>query len=133
VTNKLQTFLEEVGKDFKNGLKKLEPVGKEALVLAEAAGPEIAALDPLFGAVFQTVVATVASVEQKFAAMGQQAGTGVQKLADAVTILQPVAAQALAAAGKAADNATVENYINAVVAFLNAIPARQPAPVSAAG
>lgn len=134
MSNKFVTFLDTVGHDFKVGLQKLDPWVREGIVLATAAETEVSALDPAIGVIFRTVVATVSSIEQKFAAMGQQAGTGVKKLAEATTILQPVVAQAFAAAGKVADLATVQNYISAVVGFLNAIPASvtaAPAPPAA--
>jgi hypothetical protein len=142
--NKFVTFLEAIGHDFKVGLQKLDPFVKEAIVLGTAAQAEVSALDPALGAILKLTVATVSSIEQKFAAMGQQAGTGVQKLAQATTILQPVISQVFSAVGKASDVATVQNYISAVVDFLNAIPASattpaiattatQPTPVPASG
>jgi hypothetical protein len=128
MTSKLVTFLDEIGQDFKNGLKKLYPLIKEGTALAAAAGPEIAQIDPLFGTVFQTAVAAVSEVEQKFAALGQQSGTGLSKLADATGILEPLVSEALTLVGKVADEAAVQKYINLVVAFLNGIPASAPAP-----
>ena len=127
MANKFVSFLGNLGIDFKKGLVALDPFVKKAIFIAQAAEPEIAVLDPAIGTIFTTVVTTVSSIEQKFAAMGQQAGTGVQKLADATSILAPVVTQAFTAAGKAADLATVQNYISAVVNFLNAIPASAPA------
>lgn len=125
------SFLTAIGQDFKNGLAKLDPWIKKGLSIAQAAETPLMALDPAIGVIFQTVVATVSSIEQKFAAMGQQAGTGVQKLAEAMTILQPVVTQAFAAAGKASDTATVQNYISKTVDFLNAIPVSgAPAPAA---
>ena len=126
MSNKFVTFLEDIGADFKNGLAKLLPVVSKVVAVAQVAEPEVASLDPAVGAIFQTVVGTVATIEQKFAAMGQQTGTGTQKLAQAVTILQPVVRQAFAAAGKPSDATTVGNYVSAVVNFLNAIPASTP-------
>src|ERR1700683_1771928 len=132
MSNKFVTFLEDIGADFKNGLAKLMPIVAKGVRIAEAATPEITALDPAVGAIFQTVVATVSTVEQKFAAMGAQTGTGTQKLAQAATTLQPLVTQALAAGWKPSDATTVTNYINAVVGFLNAIPASTAAPAPAA-
>lgn len=131
MANKVVTFLESIGKDVANGFKKIDPFIKQGIALAQDAAPEIAALDPAFGALFASTVAVAASIEQKFAAMGQQSGTGAQKLAEATTILQPVISQAFAAAGKPSDVATVQKYISAVVGFLNAIPASAPAPATA--
>jgi hypothetical protein len=123
MANRFVTFLENLGSDFKRGLAALDPFVKKAIAIAQAAEPEIAALDPAIGVIFTTVVTTVSTIEQKFAAMGQQTGTGVQKLAEATSILAPVVTQAFTAAGKVADLPTVQNYISAVVNFLNAIPA----------
>jgi hypothetical protein len=131
VTNKFVTFLEDVGKDFKNGLAKLLPIVAKGVSIATVAEPFVTALNPLVGSIFQTTVATVSSIEQKFAALGQQSGTGVQKLGEAVTILTPVLGQALTSAGLAADLPTIQNYISAVVGFLNAIPAATAAPAAA--
>jgi hypothetical protein len=132
MAKKFVTFLEAIGHDFKVGLQKLDPFMRKAVAIAQAAEPEIAALDPAIGVIFTTVVSTISTIEQKFAAMGAQSGTGAQKLAEATTILQPLVTQAFTAAGKAADAATVQNYISAVVNFLNAIPASPTATVPAA-
>src|SRR5208282_5176371 len=126
MTAKFITFLEAIGKDIEHGLAMIQPVVEKVLGLAQAAEPYVAALDPAIGPLFTTVVGTVSSIEQKFAALGKQSGTGVQKLTEATTILQPVIAQAFTAAGKPADATTVQNYISAVVGFLNAIPASAP-------
>ena len=123
MTNRFVSFLEAIGHDFKIGLQKLDPIVKEGITIAQAAEGPIAAIDPAIGTIFTTTVGVVSEIEQKFAAMGQQTGTGVQKLAEATTILQPVIAQAFAAAGKASDGTTVSNYISKLVDFLNAIPA----------
>lgn len=123
MSNRFLTFLEKIGHDFKVGLDTILPFAQAASVTI------VPALDPAIGPLFATTVGVVSQTEQKFAAMGQQSGTGVQKLAEATSILQPVVAQAFAAAGKPSDNTTVQNYINAVVAFLNAVPATaSPAP-----
>lgn len=138
MANKVVTFLEDIGHDFKVGLGKLDPFIKEAIVVATKEEDVVSNLDPALGAIFKLTVATVSSIEQKFAAMAQQTGSGVQKLAEATTILEPVIAQAFSAAGKASDVATIEKYISAVVDFLNAIPANgtaapaAPAPAPAA-
>lgn len=130
MTNKAVTFLEDVGKDFKNGLTKLLPIVAKGVQIAQVAEPFVTALNPLIGSIFQTTVGTVASIEQQFTALGQQTGTGVQKLATATTILAPVLSQALSAAGYASDLPTIQNYITAVVGFLNAIPAATATPAA---
>ena len=132
MTNRVLSFLEHVGQDFKNGLVKIQPFIDKGVALAEEAEPFVAAIDPAIGPLFTTVVAEVASIEQKFTQLGKATGTGPQKLAEATSILEPVIAQAFGAAGKAADTATVQKYISAVVDFLNAIPASSPAATPAA-
>jgi len=117
MSNKFLSFLSAIGKDFKKGLDKVLPFAETAAVTV------IPALFPAIGPIFNTVVGVVVQTEQKFAAMGQQSGTGTQKLAEATSILGPLLSQLLAADGKTADSATVMQYINAVVAFLNAVPA----------
>jgi hypothetical protein len=131
--NKVLSFLEAVGKDIEHGLLKIQPFVEQVLSLASTAAPFVSALDPALGAVFATTVGTVSTIEQKFAAMGKQTGSGAQKLQEATTILQPVIAEAFASAGKASDAATIQKYINAVVGFLNAIPASAPTPAAPKG
>lgn len=133
MANRFITFLEAIGKDIEHGLARLQPIAERVLGIAQAAEPYVSALDPAIGPLFTTVVGTVSSIEQKFAALGKQSGSGAQKLQEATTILQPVIQQAFAAAGKPSDGQTVQNYISAVVGFLNAIPASEPAaPVASA-
>src|SRR6266853_3342724 len=119
MTNSFVSLLKHIGSDFKNGFKALIPLIGKATQLAVAAGPEIALFNPLIGAIFQTTVGVVVGVEQKFAAMSEQTGTGPQKLSEATSILAPLLTTALADAGHPADIPTVQKYINAVVAFLN--------------
>ena len=121
MTNKIETFLSAVGKLFKEGLSKIVPI-------AQAAVPIIASLDPGAGAILSTTIGVVAEVEQKFAAMGKQSGTGPQKLADAVSILTPLLTTGLSEAGQAATAAKIEKYISDAVALLNDIPATAASP-----
>lgn len=123
MANRFVRFLDTVGHDFNVGLEKILPFVKEATQVAASVAPAVAVIDPGIGAIFATTVATVSEVEQKFAALGQQTGSGPAKLAQAMTILEPVITEAFQKAGKASDVQTVENYVNAVVALLNAIPA----------
>lgn len=117
MTNKFESILEKVGKEFWKGLKFLVPIAETAGKLA------IQDFAPELGPVFNTTVAAVALAEQKAAALGQQSGTGPQKLADVVQIVGPVIAQGLADAGKPNDEAAVEKFISEVVGVLNVVPA----------
>ena len=107
-----KSFLEKVGEDFLKALPWLEKAGSIATIF-----------DPALGTLFNSTLNIVATVEQKYAALGKQAGTGAQKLADVLLIGEPVIAQGLKLAGKASDTAAVTSYINSVVTVANAVPA----------
>jgi hypothetical protein len=111
-----KSVLQKIGEDF---LKALPWVEKGASI--------VTLFDPALGTLFNTTVNIVATVEQKWAALGKQSGSGVQKLADAIQIGEPVIAQGLKLAGKDSSTAAVTNYINGVVTVLNAVPATTPA------
>lgn len=125
MANKFVSLLQHVGKDLEKGLSIILP-------LAQVAAPELAAIDPALGAVFSTTLGVVVQTEQKFAAMGKQNGTGTQKFSEALSILSPIVTSQFAAAGKAHDADTVSKYVQAVVDFLNAIPATLQAPATPA-
>lgn len=117
MSNKFVSFLETIGRDFKKGLDFILP-------LAQGAGEvAVSIFAPALGSLFNTTVAAVALAEQKATALGKQTGSGAQKLADVLQIAGPVISQSLADAGRSNDDAAVQNYINSVVAILNAIPA----------
>ena len=108
---------------FKSVLQKIGEDFEKVLPWLEKGGQVLAVFDPSLGALFNTTVNIVGTVEQKYAALGQQSGTGTAKLADALQIGLPVIAQGLKLAGKSSTTADVTNYVNAVVAVLNAAPA----------
>ena len=112
MSNKFVGFLETVGKDF---LKYVFPWLVKAEQVVSLAFPS---LGPLFNLTANAVVA----VEQNFAALGQQSGTGAQKLASVVQSIGGLIAQGLADAGKSNTAADVQQYINSVVNVLNAAP-----------
>jgi hypothetical protein len=124
VTNKVETFLEAVGKDFAKGLAAVLPY---AATMGETA---VSLFAPALGPLFNTTVAVVTAAEQKYAALGQQSGTGTQKLADVLQIAEPVIAQGLKVAGKSSTTADVTSYVNSVVAVLNAAPAPTATPAA---
>lgn len=120
------SFLATVGKDFENGLNVvLGDISK----IATAEAPVLAGINPAAGAIATQIAslstqaqAIVLQTEQKFAAMGKQTGTGVQKAAEAISILAPAVAQVLGLAGQSL-SATTAALINGAVAILNALPA----------
>jgi hypothetical protein len=111
------SVLKAVGRDFKKGLDYILPWAQGAGEVA------ISLFAPALGPLFNSTVSAVVLAEQKAAALGKQDGSGPQKLADVLQIMQPVIAAALKDAGKDSSTAAVTAYINAVVAILNAAPA----------
>lgn len=121
-----KTFLEAVGHDFEGGLNLV--LGDVAKI-ATAEAPVLAQLNPEAGALASQIASLstqaygiVIQTEQKFTALGKASGTGVQKFADAITILTPAAAQILGLAGQQLST-TVAALVNGAVAVLNALPA----------
>ena len=119
------SVLEAIGKGFAKGLEWAVtyaiPVEKLVGTLFPSAAPVTTGLADATALVQKAVLL----VEQKYAAAGMQGGTGVQKLAEVMTLVGPVVTQLLAAAGVAASTTYVQSLINAVVAILNvqAMPA----------
>ena len=113
---KILTFLDHVGQDIEKGFDKAAPIVQDA-------EPYINLVFPGFGPLFSSTANEVISTEQKFAAIGQQSGTGAQKLSSVLSVIQPIAAQLFSAAKLPSDATTVTNWVNGVVALLNGIPA----------
>ena len=61
----------------------------------------------------------VVSVEQKMAAAGKAHGTGAQKAADVLTLVEPAVTQLLMQNNLHVDTAYLASIVNAVVAILN--------------
>ncbi len=121
MSSKFVSFLEAVGKDIEKGLVYVIPV----------AGAGLAAFAPEFSPLFTTVSQAVITAEQNFAAIGQQSGTGVSKLAAVTGVVGNLISTALKAAGKQGSTAEVQSVINGIVTMLNAIPAPAPAQAPA--
>jgi hypothetical protein len=95
---------------FQTGVK----IGEEVVSMA------IPALSPAFSLTAQAILTT----EANFAAVGQQTGTGAQKLASVISSSGNLIAQALKDAGVSnVTQQTVADYISAIVTLLNATPA----------
>jgi len=131
-----KSFLSSVGEAFQDGIEWI--VSHGPTIISDAQKAEQLAMPvltlalpgvaPAIAAVSQTIFAAVLSVEQKFAAMGKQTGTGTQKLAEVLAIIGPTAEKTLAEFGLPTDNTTVTAWVNSIVGFLNGLPAvTQPA------
>ena len=121
--NRFVSFLEALGHDFKTGFTKAMPI------IETAGETAVSIFAPGASALFNQTVAAAITAEQSAAAVGQQSGTGAQKLAAVASLMGPLIKQALTDVGKTADDASVQKYISAVVTILNTVPA--PAPVQA--
>jgi hypothetical protein len=120
-----KSFLDAVGHDFESGLNL---VLGDISRIATAEAPVLAKLSPETGSIASQIAALstqaygiVVQTEQKFAALNKSTGSGPQKLAEAITILTPAAAQILGLAGEQL-SASVAAFINGAVGILNALP-----------
>lgn len=112
-----KTILSDIG----NGLKKFFGV---AVVAAQVATPLVDAAFPGIAPLYTATVAAAAQAEAAAVAAGQQSGTGPQKLAMVVSAIEKQFNDFAAANGISnVQTSTIENWVNAVVASLNAIPA----------
>jgi len=113
------SLLQTIGKDFEKGLSwavtYAVPVEKLVAILFPAAAPAATAVADATSLV-QTAVLLV---EQRYAAASKQSGTGPQKLADALTLIEPTVAQLLKQAGINANTTYIQSLVSAVVAILN--------------
>ena len=112
-----KSWLTKVGEDFKKGLDFILPWA------ATAGETAVSVFAPALGPLFNSTVTAIATAEQNAAALGKQTGSGAQKLSAVVQIAGGLIKQGLQDAGKASDEAAIQNYINAVVTILNAAPA----------
>ena len=119
MTNKFVSVMERIGHDIKIAWEDVVKYLPEGAALAALLFPAQAA--GIAGVVnsVNLIQPAVATVEQKFAAMGEATGTGAQKLAQVISIVGPTVTQLLAAEGLQYDQAQITNIIDAVVAVLN--------------
>lgn len=112
-------ILESIGKGFARGLQWAVTYAilaeKLVALLFPAAAPAVTGLADATSLVQSAVLI----VEQKFAAAGTQSGTGPQKLAEVMQLIEPIVAKLLTSAGIAASTAYIESLVSAVVAILN--------------
>jgi hypothetical protein len=120
-----KSILSDIGK----GLQKFFTV---AVKVGQAAEPFVDIAFPGISGLYNATVNAVAAAENAAIAAGQQNGTGAQKLAYVVGVIEADFNAYAAANGIATPSQTViENWVNAVVAGLNAIPSSTAAPVAA--
>lgn len=97
---------------------------KDAIPAAEAAEPVIDLIFPGISVLYNSAVAAAVKAEAVAISAGQQNGTGQQKFAIALTEIEPIfTAWYQTNYGSTPSLTTIENWLNAIVATLNAIPA----------
>lgn len=107
--------------DIGNGLKKFF---SESDKIAAAVEPIVDLAFPGVASLYNSTVTEVGNAETAAIAAGAQSGSGPQKLAAVVAAVTPAFTQYAQANGLPVPTTTViTNYVNAVVASLNAIPA----------
>jgi hypothetical protein len=107
--------------DIGSGLKKFFT---GAVEVAKDAEPFVDTLFPGVAALYNTTVTAVGTVEAASIAAGAQSGTGAQKLAAVTSTIEADFNAYWTAIGnkETAPQTVIEQWVNAVVASLNAIP-----------
>lgn len=114
--------------DIGNVLKKVFSVATTVATAAEPFVDLATAGMPGVPALYNTTVSAAIAAEAAATAAGAQNGTGAQKLALVVaSVTSSFNAYATANGLTTPTQATIEAYVNAVVASLNAIPAAKAA------
>jgi hypothetical protein len=121
----IKSILDDIGTGLKKFFTVADTVATDAEPFVDVAFPGVSALD-------NTTVSAVGVAEASAAAAGAQTGTGAQKLAIVVSTIEGDFNTYWTSLGNttSAPLTTIENYVNAVVASLNAIPAVVPTPTA---
>jgi hypothetical protein len=138
MANKFVSVMEAIAKGFEKGLtfavQYAVPVEKLVALLFPGVAPEATVAADATTLIQNAVLL----VEQKYAASGQQSGTGAQKLAEVLTLTQQAVTGLLAQMGITADTSYIASLVSAVVAILNvqdgtaaAVAAAKPVSVAA--
>ena len=101
-----------------------------AVKVAQAAEPFVDIAFPGIAMLYNTTVNEVAKAEAAAIVAGTQSGTGAQKLAMVLAAIEPAFTEYATQTGIPSTQRAqvIENWVNAVVASLNAIPAPTPTP-----
>lgn len=108
MANRFVSFLKAVGHDIKVILPWVATTGETAVQL----------FFPGMSALFNATVGAVSTAEQAFPLQG----SGLQKAAAVTQLMGPLIKQSLVDAGKPADDAAVQKYLDAVVLILDTTP-----------
>lgn len=119
MANKFVTVMEKIGAEAKTILADVVKFLPAGASLASIIFPKETAVIGEVVTATSLIQNAVAVVEQKYAASGVATGTGVQKLAEVLTLTQAAVTDLLNKAGIAADASYVTKIVDAVVAILN--------------
>jgi hypothetical protein len=123
MSNAFVSLMDKIGHDIKvvwaDVVKYLPAASAIASLIFPAQAAAIAGVVNSVDLIQQAV----ATVEQKFAAAGNPAGTGPEKLAQVLSIVTPTVTQLLAAEGLNYNTTQITNIVNIVVGILNINPA----------
>jgi hypothetical protein len=117
--NGFLTVMEAIGRDCLKALSYMQLYLPAATALAGLIFPPAQAELGTAANVIALIENAVATVEAKWAAGGQAAQTGPQKLADVLTLTEATVVQLLSQLGIHADAAYVTNLVNVIVGILN--------------
>jgi hypothetical protein len=132
MTSTFFSIMDKIGTDCLKALSFVEKYLMPAAGLAAIIFPaQTAAITGVVTSI-DLVQKAVATVEAKMAAGGAATGTGIQKLADVLSIVSPTVTQLLTAEGIKVDTGQLTSIINAVVAILNVQQAPLEAPATVA-
>jgi len=117
------SVLSNIGKGIEKFFAAEAPVIDAIDKVAVKAEPFVDVAFPAVAPLFNGIVGEVGKAEALAVAAGKQSGTGAQKLSLVITGAQGFVADYEKAAGVKLEPAQVTSAINAVVAFLNSLPA----------
>jgi hypothetical protein len=126
MANRFVTLMEKIGHDIKVAWIDVVKYLPAASALASLIFPAQSAT--ISGVVHSVdlIQQAVAAVEQKFVAAGAPSGAGPQKLAQVLTMVNPVVTRLLANEGVNYNQTQITKIINAVCAVMDALPAPSP-------
>ena len=113
------SVLEAIGKGFEKGLKWAVTYAIPVEKLVATLFPPAAPIALGIADATSLLQSAVLMVEQKYAAAGLQSGSGAQKLAEVMLLVEPAVTRLLTQAGITASTAYIQSLVSAVVAILN--------------
>ena len=126
-------LLDSIGRNFAKGLSWAVTYAVPLEKLVGLLFPQVAPATTALADATMLIQTAILQVEQKFAALGTQSGTGAQKLSEVMLLVEQVVTELLQQAGITADAGYIEKLISAVVAILNVqtVPAAATSPAKA--